>query len=107
MTVWSDNIISQYGVTGENGITVALPVGGGADEASRLKDYASWYFWVYIRVHLLRREPSACGWGGWGLTGGEGYVRNLECRNHVAEVVRSKPGLFGPICVPYPKGLNC
>ena len=42
--------------------------------------------------------------------------------NHLAEVVRSKPGrriygenatypphfgLFGPIHVPYPKGLNC
>ena len=33
--------------------------GGGVPKM--LKGYASWYFWVYARVRLLRRESSTCG----------------------------------------------
>ena len=56
------------------------------------------------------------------MWGGELLVAKFfSGQNHLAEVVRSKPGrriygktphtpilgLFGPIRVPYPKGLNC
>ena len=33
---------------------------------STLNEYAGWNFRVYVRVRLLGRESSTCGWGGLG-----------------------------------------
>ena len=31
--------------------------------SSPFPEYASWYFWVYAHVRLLRKQSSALGWG--------------------------------------------
>ena len=45
---------------------LAAVVGVWVGVPSRLSEHARWYFWVYVLVHLLRRE--SCGWGGWSST---------------------------------------
>ena len=39
------------------------------DAPSRLKEYAGWYFPVYVHVHLLRRESCTHGLGDGGKFG--------------------------------------
>ena len=83
--------------------------GGGGGVPSRLREYAGWYFRVYVRVHLSRGEPSAWGWRG----GGGGVARPLglggvkkgagECRAPRGGRRRVGPyanvGFRGPVAV--------
>ena len=62
--------------------------GEGGGEPKRRNGYVGWYFRVYVRVRLLRRESSTRGWGG-GLSrhqvgggggGGHTYTQCSRCR---------------------------
>ena len=68
--------VRGVGRGGRTGSTATKPPttvrkgGGGGWGAVKLSEYAAWYFRVYVRVHVLRRESFARGWLstplGWG-----------------------------------------